>query len=49
MIHPNGASVMSFRMTDIFGQVIEEKDFDTRMTETQLNNVDRRGTVQFPR
>ena len=47
VIKPNGQSVLSFRITDMFGQVIEEKDYDTKMTATQVSNIVQNGTVQF--
>ncbi len=47
VIKPNGQSVLSFRITDMFGQVIEEKDYDTKMTATEVSNIVQNGTVQF--
>ncbi len=42
-------SVVSFRMTDIFDQTIEEVGFDTGITSEISTNKDVPGNVQFPR
>ena len=42
-----GTDVLSFRMTDIFGETIEESDLNTGMTETEVHDVVVNGTVQF--
>ena len=50
IIKPDGAKKISFRITDIFGQEIEDTDVDLGLTESASSAaavVD--GTVQFPK
>lgn len=43
-----GTPVISLRITDIYGQVVEENDFNTKLTGTDLgSDVCYDGTVQF--
>ena len=51
VLDPKSNPVMSFRITDIFGQVIEETDHDTGLTATELTDDLHctEGTVQFPK